>query len=329
MPDDSPLLPWHAEPWVRVQRMRACGRLPHALLLSGPRGLGKARFAEALAHGLLCERPSGEGLACGACRACRLLAAGSHPDFAQVSPAEDGKVIRVDQIRELSDFLGYTSGFGGRKLVIVSPAERMNVNAANSLLKTLEEPPPRSLLLLVAERAAALPATVRSRCQTLAFAPPPAAAALAWLAPRVGDADPAVLLALAGGAPLAALAGAEGIARRRELFKTLLALAADQADPVRVAEAWLEGALDENLRWLAGWHMDVIRLNMATDPPRLDNPDLRAGLARLAPRLPAAEWQRRLDAVNRLRGLAATQVNAQAMLEDFFIAWAERIGRAA
>ncbi|MDQ2695734.1 MAG: DNA polymerase III subunit delta', partial [Pseudomonadota bacterium] len=214
------LLPWHQDPWARLWERHRAGRLPHALLCCGPAGLGKRRFAQRFAQALLCQSPDGDGAPCGRCRRCRLFAAGSHPDYLRLEPAEAGKSIAVDQVRRLGEFLGLTSHFGGFRPALLAPADSLNRNAANALLKTLEEPPAAGVLLLVTDAPSRLPATVRSRCQRLAFAPPDPAAALAWLAPQVGGHDPAVLLALAGGSPLTALAcsDAETLERRRALF---------------------------------------------------------------------------------------------------------------
>lgn len=314
-------LPWHQHLWQQFQQRVAAGRLPHALLLSGPAGLGKLAFARRMAQALLCEAPAAGGDACGRCRGCRLFRAGSHPDCSAVRPAEEGKVIKVDQIRDLGAFLGFTAQYGGYKIALLEPADRLNINAANSLLKTLEEPPGACLLLLVTAQPARLPATVRSRCQRVSFEPPSLEVAVPWLAARVaGGLDPETLLDVAGGAPLAALAYADGgrWRRRRELADGYDQVQAGRIDPIRAAESWIQGDLTENLCWLIGWHTDLIRLKMSSEPPRLGNPDLRSMLRRWADRYPPRVLFERLDAVVRLRGLCATtQVNVQMLLEAF------------
>lgn len=318
---DDERLPWHQDLWRQLQQRRAAGRLPHALLLAGPAGLGKGLFARRLARALLCDHPAADGEACGQCRSCRLFRAGSHPDYSVVQPAEDGKIIRVDQIRELCAFLGYTAQYGGYKIALLEPADQMNVNAANSLLKTLEEPPGNSLLLLVTAQPARLPATVRSRCQKVRFDLPAATMAIPWLAARIaGEAEPAALLDIAGGAPLVALTQADGECwrRRRELFECYAQALAGRMDPIRAAERWTQGDLTENLRWLIDWHTDLIRLKMNADPPRLSNPDLHSVLRRWADQQTTCTLFDRLDAVVRLHALCATtQVNAPLLLEAF------------
>jgi DNA polymerase-3 subunit delta' len=200
------------------------GRLPHALLLHGPRGVGKAALAERIAQSLLCEGAGRKP--CLACDACRWFLAGNHPDFrrveseavAKVPPAPEAEdeapakrapkqpsiEIKVDQVRELADFLYVRSHRGGVRLALVHPAEDMNENAANALLKGLEEPPASAMFLLVSHRPAQLLPTIRSRCVAVPVPIPPREAALQWLASQ-GIKNAERWLAYAGGAPLRAV----------------------------------------------------------------------------------------------------------------------------
>jgi DNA polymerase-3 subunit delta' len=337
-------LPWHDPLWRQIQQRHAAGRLPHALLLAGSAGLGKLIFARRLAQALLCESPTGEGDGCGQCRSCRLFRAGSHPDYSVVQPEDEqkagenaasageagetssskkkkSKVIKIDQIRDLCAFLSHTAQYGGYKIALLEPADQLNVNAANSLLKTLEEPPGTCLLLLVAARPARLPATVRSRCQLIRFDRPAVELALPWLKTHLsGGLEPENLLEVAGGAPLVALRYAEGDRwqRRRELAENYDRLLTGRLDPIQAAEQWTQGDLAENLRWLIGWHTDLLRLKMNPEPLHLNHPDLRPLLQRWAARPAPRVLFERLDAAVRLHTLCTTaQVNAPLLLEAF------------
>lgn len=228
-------LPWQQAQWAGLVESRANGQLPHALLLAGPSGTGKAGFAAHFAQLVLCACPGGQP--CGQCRHCHLVAAGSHPDLVRVQPLESSKAIRIDQIRELREFCAGRPHQAGWRVILIEPAEALNNNAANALLKTLEEPGSDTLLMLVAHEPSRLPATVRSRCRSLRFPAPEPALALAWLRDRLPEADPEPLLRAAGGRPLRALAladpgAAAQVARLRELA---IAVAAGSVAPAAAA----------------------------------------------------------------------------------------------
>ena len=180
LPPVSAPLPWQQETWSRLNQQLARGQLPHALLLTGVRDSGKSRLALALARLLLCEAPSG-GLNCGQCHPCELSASGSHGDFRWLQPEDKARVIKIDQVRDLVAFTTKTAAFGSRKVAVLSPADSMNSNAANALLKSLEEPAADTYMLLVCHQLQGVPATIRSRCQILKLPTPAAEESLAWL----------------------------------------------------------------------------------------------------------------------------------------------------
>ena len=240
-------LPWHDPQWRRMERSIRSGRVPHALLLRGASGRGKAMFAGRLAALLLC---GSDAAPCGECASCRLCAAGSHPDRIEVGLAPDRREIVVDQIRTLIDSVGLTARFGRWKVVIVDPAGAMNRHAANTLLKTLEEPPGAAVFILVSSNHAQLFPTIRSRCQRIDFPVPDPAIALEWLRGRVPE--PEAALALARGAPIGAVEMTDGglLAVRSTLRRDLDEILAD-GDPMTVAARWKELGRETVTRWLA------------------------------------------------------------------------------
>lgn len=266
--------PWHEDAWQRLLQRRERGSLPHALLLSGPPGLGKRAFSERLQRALLCDAPV-EGEACGQCRACTLFDAGTHPDRIRVELEEraDGvlrKEIVVQQIRALSERLSKSSQFGGWQIACIDPADAMNASAANALLKTLEEPSASSLLILVADAPWRLPATIRSRCQRVEFRLPDAATALAWLQQAgVGDAQAA--LDAAGGNPgLARRWSGEGLlAERRKVREDLRALADGRGEPGAIAADWAGEAAGPRLWFAAQAVVDELRRRATGQPGAL------------------------------------------------------------
>lgn len=285
---------WHRDLLAELMQQATDQRLPHALLLSGPAGIGKLRLARAFLEALLCQQPQA-GLACGRCQSCHLAAAGSHPDLALVMPEEKSKVIKIDQVRDLVSFYSKTAQYGGRRVALLSPAESMNRNAQNALLKTLEEPGAGAFLLLLCDQPSRLLPTVRSRCQQRQLGAPDTAVAQAWLAEQTGSDDSArALLAAAGGAPLKALVleQAEWFANRDRLLGQFLAVLEGRAPASIAAQALLQHEPLPLLEALHGWLAQALRGQRNDDKlaPVMDRLRQRAGDKRLL--MLAAEVQR-------------------------------------
>ena len=320
------LYPW-LEPCLQtLVDVLARNRLPHGLLVTGQPGTGKAAFASILAQLLLCEARDGHAAPCGKCTACIQFQAGTHPDCFSVAPEEDSQVIKVDQVRELGEQLALSSHRAGFKVAIMNPAEAMNINAANSLLKTLEEPSDNTLLVLVSTRPAWLPATIRSRCQQLRIPTPDPDVARIWLATQLDGQDPDRYLQLANGAPLEALrlAGAGVIETRRMQFQTLVHVLDGKVDPLQVAADWCKDEGLQAVLWLRDWLMDLIRIRATGQAGTVHSVDLVEGLAGLAPRLDSRVLFRQLDNINRLLYNNDGSLNRQLMTEDILLAWAAR-----
>ncbi len=222
---NNKLYPWQKEAWERLLGMRA--KLPQALLVHGPEGIGKLVLAEQFAQLLLCETAGALHAPCGICDGCRWFLAGSHPDLRRLEPESLSRLretgqeldeaaspasktqkpsteVKIDQVRSLDSFLNLRSHRGRQRVVLVHPAEDMNRSAANALLKGLEEPQAQAHFILVSHRPARLLPTIRSRCVAMPVALPEAAESSAWLKAQ-GAPDSLSWLAFAGGAPLRAL----------------------------------------------------------------------------------------------------------------------------
>jgi DNA polymerase-3 subunit delta' len=253
-PPPIAFLPWHEQARDRIDTAIAAGRLPHGLLLQGPAGVGKDQFASALAAALFCTARTGRFEACGQCAECQLSRAGTHPDVHWVRPLEDKKTIGVDQVRETCEELAMTSMRRGYRVAILAPAEKMTTQAQNALLKTLEEPAPRTVLVLVTARPSALLPTLRSRCQRIEVARPDPDVALQWLGTALGRAPPPRLLVVAGGAPLKALGLAPHFEDlERQMTGLLEAFLTDRVDVTRAAADMQGEGLAVRLDWLESW----------------------------------------------------------------------------
>lgn len=247
----EPYFAWHGKQWQQILKLKDEERLPHALLFAGPPGVGKLRFAKALAYGLLCDKPE-MGAACGECKQCRLNET-SHPDLKIIEPEEGGKQIKVDQVRVVVNFIAQTSHAGGFKICILSPAEAMNNNAANAVLKSLEEPTDKSLLILVSDSPGTLMPTIRSRCQQIFFPVPGLQEVLPWLTSATANEGLAKqLLFEADGQPLTALQYLNdgSLQKQLEMEKEFLAALSGKLQPLTLAERWKDHSLQEILVWL-------------------------------------------------------------------------------
>ena len=200
----TPCPPWLLDQWPDVYRRHEQGKLPHALMFTGVPGLGKRQFVRFVAESLLCRNCSSTKGACGACDSCAQLTAGAHPDFSALQPEGASMNIKVDSVRELVNWFQLSAPPGQYRVALIDSADTMNRNAANSLLKTLEEPGERAVLILAADRPGALPATILSRCQTTVLTVRDQQAAQAWLIEQ-GVADAAEQLAHARVGPVALL----------------------------------------------------------------------------------------------------------------------------
>lgn len=347
---------WLQPTWARLVALGE--RLPHALLFIGPPGLGKRELAETLAARLLCDAPRTDGQACGHCAACQWRLSGNHPDFYQVVPAADAVVaeggegeagegreaggskarseqIVIEQIRDLQAALSVTGHHGSRRVVVLDPAEAMNVFTANALLKLLEEPPPGCVFLLVSSAPRRLLPTIRSRCQQWLFARPDEAALAHWTAQA--DAGGRALLALGGGMPLAAerLAQAGGEALLQRFVNDLDKLQPAQA--LKLAgqwEAWLKSkealaagfGLPELVDWMQRWVSDLAALRLGGRVRFF--PGQEGLLSALASRASVAAVSGCYNEFAQIRRVARHPLNLRLVLEDLLLRYVRAIAGA-
>lgn len=325
----------HAETWALLQAQRS--RLAHAILLSGPEGIGKLELAQAFIGGLLCEQPDEQQRACGRCAPCNWLAQGNHPDFRVLRPealeareegADDdkkrsGREITIDQVRALDDFLHVGTHRAGLRVVLIHPAEAMNRNTANSLLKTLEEPAESSLFILVTNNAARLLPTIRSRCRSLPVATPGAERAKAWLQAQ-GVKSPDRWLARTGGAPMRARQSASPDMSAWLDDLTALLAAGDQLavlDAAARAEKLVKGAgAGKDLRalvdWVQRWCVDLALLSFELKPRYF--PDLVGTMEPLARKVDRKKLLKFNRKSSEFKSLSEHTLNTRLFIEDFF-----------
>lgn len=329
-----PLAPWQQRAFAQAHVALVGGHFGHATLIVGPTHIGKRLLAETLAQRVLCSRPSADGQPCGSCRSCTLFAAraqldpselrpdgrlvhpwgrSNHPDLSLIGhvwhdrarPPRMRTEIVIEQIRVLSETLALTSQLGGAQVAIIDPAAAVNWSAWNAVLKTLEEPQPGRYLWLLADSAARLPATIRSRCQRLEVRLPPREEALGWL--RQGghaDTDAAEALDAACGHPGLAdlwLRG-DGLSLRRAVLADVQALAEARERADALAQRWVaDGRADERL-----WHLAELARQRAAGLTGADTIRALAG---------------RFDAANRARDLLRTTVRADLAVQEALLAW--------
>ncbi len=319
-------------PWLEESRRQLTAyikqrRVPQALLIQGNRGLGKLLLAEHYVRALLCERPTEEYAACGGCHGCRLFAAGTHPDYIYIEPEESGKAIGIDVIRQLIGKLALKPHSRFERCVVINCADSLNTAAANAFLKCLEEPTERTSIVLLAEKAAKLPATIRSRCQLLTIATPDPAVATDWL--RQNDIDAGDrLLALARGAPLLAKHYAERnlLAVHDALLEDWLQLAGGRGNATQIAERWQKQEavdLPEILCWLAQWLTIGVRSAFQADC----EVGHHRGLQEFAKGLDLIQLYRFYDLLLSSIQKVDTQLNKQLMLEQLLIQWSRMTRR--
>ncbi|MDC0661888.1 DNA polymerase III subunit delta' C-terminal domain-containing protein [Marinobacter sp. SS21] len=332
-------MPWLADAWRLVEGSMRAGRLTHALLIGGDRGVGKQVLAESLAHLLVCEQVAaavnvgdngGEmGLApCGQCKQCELVAAESHPDIRRYAP-EKSRLIKVDQIRALSVFAVSSPQVARRKVILVDRADQLNLNAANALLKTLEEPSDDVVLLLLQESGRPILPTLRSRCQCVTIATPASQVGLDWLElqPR-GDTHQEApsrdqhlrALTLAGSAPRLALEYLNGefLGQRQDALDAFRRFMKNELSLAEAAKSFKTLGLEGTLWLMENWAADLARLGAGG---RASDPDSADMLRYLATSNPPWRVHGLLQQLQEARAAGIYNVNPELEAERLLMAW--------
>jgi DNA polymerase-3 subunit delta' len=319
------ILPWQASLW---QLLAGRQQHAHAYLLHGPAGIGKRALAEQLMAFLLCQQPAPSG-ACGRCKACMLLAAHTHPDHYILEPEEVDKAIRVDQVRQLVGFVSQTAQLGGRKVVLLEPAEAMNLNAANALLKSLEEPAGNTVLLLISHQPSRLLPTIKSRCVQQRCPLPGRQQSLDWLSGKLPDllaVQREELLTLAANSPLAALKLHDiGVLEMRvQVIEGVKKLLKRQQSPSQLAEAWNPLSLILLFDWFCEWAHLILRFQMTGDEAGLGSADMQKVIQYLAQKTPSTRLLVMQDwlLAHRQKVLGKANLNRVLLLEALLVQWA-------
>jgi len=300
-------LPWQKDVWDSFNRAVEANRMPHALLLHGSNGVGKRRLAISFAQRMLCLATV-DHYACGTCKSCKLLLAGSHPDLSILEPAEEGKKILVDDVRKLCTKLNTTAQQGGWKISLILDADAMNINASNALLKSLEEPQGKTLLILISDRLHALLPTIRSRCQKQYLPVPNVDIVTRWLNEVTGNsADVSKAIEVSNGCPLLALHNIESgtLGMRQDFESVIEGVASGTLTSMDAAQRCAK--LNGNN--IVDWYMNYLH--------RLVTNEGQGGAD-----LSLFRFQDRLISARKLL-LSQSNVNQQLLLEGLFMDWAQ------
>lgn len=319
--------PWFDEAWREFVQRLSSNRLAHACLLAGPQGLGKLELAMQMAVTMLCQQQ--EHQACGVCRSCQLFASGAHPDFRLLTFEINTRTDKmrtelvIDQVRDLNAFMQLTHSISPRKVALIHPAEAMNRNTANALLKTLEEPPGSAVLVLVAHDPSRLPATIRSRCQTIQVRLPDEKLALDWLVNSMSAdaATAAIALRASAGSPL--LAQQMVLHGRTEQFRAvnqqLVRIQADAAVVGEIVDNWSE--LDQECLWNWLSLITAQRLRSCFSLPGHAETMVEGSERNADPRQHAGRISLLQSLADLNRRSLATSLRKDLLLRDWLIQW--------
>ena len=315
------IYPWQKDIWSQFIQYLDNSRLPHSLLLAGPSGLGKLEFCLSFIKRMNCKSPTAKNEACDECKDCKLFLARTHPDIFLINVDENSDQIKIDEIRELNHFMTLSRQQGQFKVVCINQAENMNINAANAILKTLEEPPENSTLILVSHRIESLLPTIRSRCQIWKFKAPETKQALGWLNQHNKAQDWETLLSVSGNRPIHALALKEsGLGdSRAQYYASLDQIMLNQEKVTKISAKLQNEELETLVIWQQSWCSDLVRCYFKKEPMTLENPDIRRSLHSLVGRVDLQSLFQYMEKLIEFRRFSRAPLNKRLFVEDMLI----------
>ncbi len=325
----SETYPWHEQSWQRFIKVHQSNHLPHALLFSGEEQTGKRAFSDRVIKTLLCEMPelaSGQG-ACNQCKSCKTYESSANPDYLPIDLLENKQQISVDQIRAMNAFLGLTRSFKGQRVVLIAQAERMNLNAANSLLKSLEEPADNSVILLLTSNASSLLATIKSRCQLLHLPTPDKQQAISWLQCQQKlkthqQTELEQALEISQSKPLAALnvlsTDNNLLQSRADLLKDICEIIQEHVSITDVAKKWQKQDTEPLLDWQLGWVQQLLQAHHVDAALIVKE---NSALTTIKENILSVKLWALYDHLLRQKQLVHTSVNPQIFLENMLVLW--------
>jgi DNA polymerase-3 subunit delta' len=330
------MYPWQQTQWSQMTQLLKTERLPHAILLYGNQGLGKADFAASLASAVLCQSPTSDHQACGLCKSCQLLAASTHPDLYYLKPTAAATSrsknpllsIRIDDVRTLCEKLNQTSQYGGFRVAILNHAEQLTLQAANSLLKTLEEPGKNVLILLVTAHTHRLPVTIRSRCQSLRFTVPDETQSLRWLKDnqpgysenQLTEKQLQQSLKFAFASPLSALNYLQKT-EHQEILSAAMTASVSNKNSLDYAAKLTNYPKVKTLEGMMIWASDLAKLQSCGFDTAITNEQCRIELQKLAKKANQQRLYRFVDQLNFNLLHSTIAVNEQLLWENLLLSW--------
>ncbi|MGK0273611.1 MAG: DNA polymerase-3 subunit delta' [Cocleimonas sp.] len=329
--------PWQEKTWQHFIKAKAQNQLPHAILLSGEEGIGKYSLAQRMAKSLMCINSfSADKDACNECQSCRTYESGANPDFKKITLLEDKQQIGVDQIRALSEFLNYSRSYNTNRVVILNPVERMNVNAANSLLKSLEEPSAHTVIILVTAKMNQLLPTIKSRCQLFTVTSPNRVETINWLEQyqdnnlknqqginQTLNIDPKLLLEISGTKPLNAIKlNQDDIDNRKHFFNDLIEVINRNTSLTEIAKKWEK----HDVETLLNWQIQLVQNNIkSTITSSLVSDSSSSGYYSVTQHLSTEEHWLLYQNLIKQKQYIHTSVNSLMFMENMIMLWTKTI----